>query len=103
MGGGRGVGGGACGVCRAASSLTCGGCGVMYYCGKDHQRRDWAQHRALCRPYKEVVDPKLGRCVYGGDERVMSNCKLVIGRGDVCFCECGVSEGMKCVRECVGE
>lgn len=61
MGGGRGAGGGPCGVCQATSTLTCGGCGDIHYCGREHQRRHWIKHRALCRPFREVTDPLLGR------------------------------------------
>ncbi|KAK8376856.1 hypothetical protein O3P69_010057 [Scylla paramamosain] len=61
MGGGRGRGSGPCGVCHVSSTMTCGGCGEMHYCGRDHQKRHWAQHRATCKPFKMVTHPDLGR------------------------------------------
>ncbi|KAG0719141.1 SET domain-containing protein SmydA-8, isoform B [Chionoecetes opilio] len=84
MGGGRGTGGGPCGVCQAASRLTCGGCGDIHYCGRDHQRRHWAHHRLHCRPYKELTHPKLGRYLVASrrlkaGQEVMEDLPLAFG------------------------
>nr|XP_053652884.1 SET domain-containing protein SmydA-8-like isoform X1 [Cherax quadricarinatus] len=55
------MGGGSCGVCDAVASMTCGGCGTMHYCGKEHQRQHWPQHRTQCPPYKMISSPEAGR------------------------------------------
>ncbi|XP_071549539.1 SET domain-containing protein SmydA-8-like [Panulirus ornatus] len=50
-----------CGVCHALASQACGGCGVVHYCGKEHQRQHWPKHRAECRPWKLISTPDAGR------------------------------------------
>ncbi|XP_042221387.1 SET domain-containing protein SmydA-8-like [Homarus americanus] len=52
---------GTCGVCHTVASLTCGGCGSMHYCGKEHQRQHWPKHRVECPPYKVVSTPEAGK------------------------------------------
>ncbi len=27
----------------------CGGCGLVFYCGRDHQKRHWKDHKLACR------------------------------------------------------
>lgn len=41
-----------CAVCQAAASQKCGGCQLVYYCSKGHQRTDWPKHKDNCKPYK---------------------------------------------------
>ncbi|CAL4088943.1 unnamed protein product [Meganyctiphanes norvegica] len=50
-----------CGECGAAAGLTCGGCGNIKYCDKDHQRRHWKIHKNECRPIKEIDSTQFGR------------------------------------------
>lgn len=54
-------GGGQCGQCGAAASLRCGGCSVVHYCSKEHQRQHWATHKAQCWPFTLVTSPDVGR------------------------------------------
>lgn len=54
-------GGGRCGQCGAAASLRCGGCSVVHYCSKEHQRQHWPAHKTQCWPFTLVTDPDVGR------------------------------------------
>lgn len=39
-----------CQLCGALDNLSlCGGCRGTWYCCKDHQRRDWKDHKRACR------------------------------------------------------
>ena len=40
----------ACQTCgRAENTKKCGACDKVYYCGKECQRKDWKQHKLVCR------------------------------------------------------
>ncbi|KIG12990.1 hypothetical protein DB30_00824 [Enhygromyxa salina] len=39
-----------CAVCGKSTIQRCARCAAVFYCGKEHQRRDWARHKKLCRP-----------------------------------------------------
>ncbi len=49
-----------CAHCGAKSSssvkggvlLSCGGCGAVKYCSKEHQKSDWKRHKANCKAYR---------------------------------------------------
>jgi len=42
---------GGCRFCgRTVKLLSCGKCGIMKYCSKDHQKADWKYHKKLCDP-----------------------------------------------------
>ena len=47
--------------CSLTAPLTCGGCQKTSYCSKEHQKKDWANHRKLCSPFKIVQKPGYGR------------------------------------------
>lgn len=39
-----------CALCSAKTNLMrCGRCRRIFYCSKDHQVKDWAEHKAICR------------------------------------------------------
>ena len=38
-----------CAVCGAVSSMCCGKCRSVYYCGKEHQKGHWTTHKRLCK------------------------------------------------------
>ncbi|MCL4137586.1 UNVERIFIED_CONTAM: hypothetical protein GTU68_043275 [Idotea baltica] len=40
-----------CGDIIEDCSCACG-CGEVFYCGREHQRLDWPEHYAECKPYK---------------------------------------------------
>ncbi|XP_034238751.1 uncharacterized protein LOC117643780 [Thrips palmi] len=39
---------GDCSVCGAPKSRACSTCYVDFYCGRDHQKEDWARHKVGC-------------------------------------------------------
>ncbi|XP_021915499.1 protein msta isoform X2 [Zootermopsis nevadensis] len=50
-----------CAVCTEPANQRCGGCHVIYYCCRDHQRLDWKGHRSRCKPFKVADNKALGR------------------------------------------
>ena len=38
-----------CVVCGKANSRACGGCKLTAYCDRDCQKKDWPQHKAMCK------------------------------------------------------
>jgi hypothetical protein len=54
IGGSGGGGGGVsniCNVCKIPASNLCARCNKVYYCGKEHQRSDWKDHKHICEQY----------------------------------------------------
>lgn len=43
---------GVCAVCESEALLRCGGCKIVFYCSKEHQKQHWRLHKKLC---KELV------------------------------------------------
>lgn len=37
-----------CKVCGKVKTMKCGRCKVVAYCGKEHQKLDWAAHKVVC-------------------------------------------------------
>jgi MYND finger protein len=37
-----------CKICGKTKTMKCGRCKVVAYCGKDHQKADWATHKKIC-------------------------------------------------------
>ncbi|XP_071549532.1 SET domain-containing protein SmydA-8-like isoform X1 [Panulirus ornatus] len=78
------MGVGPCGVCSTLASQACAGCGVVHYCGKEHQRQHWPKHRAECRPYKAVSSPHAGKFLVASrklpaGQILMEDAPLVVG------------------------
>lgn len=43
---------GQCAVCDVDAALKCTACKVTFYCGPEHQRQHWKEHKPLCqRPF----------------------------------------------------
>lgn len=42
-------------VAAAQRLLQCGGCHLIGYCSREHQRRDWSQHREICRAVRRLL------------------------------------------------
>jgi hypothetical protein len=41
-----------CAVCGVHSTLKCGGCKMVYYCGKEHQTLHWKSgHKNVCKSF----------------------------------------------------
>lgn len=53
---------GPCAVC-GLEGLPCSRCRVDYYCGKEHQRLHWQQHKKGCGALRLTSDSRLGRYV----------------------------------------
>lgn len=48
----------ACVACgKTGKTKKCGGCGKVYYCGKDCQRKHWKWHKPDCRPESSTPVP----------------------------------------------
>ncbi|XP_045477344.1 SET domain-containing protein SmydA-8-like [Harmonia axyridis] len=52
-----------CSVCQEKADLKCSGCKLVWYCGKDHQKKHWKEHKGLCRPFNIEEDEGLGKCL----------------------------------------
>ncbi|XP_023941139.2 SET domain-containing protein SmydA-8 [Bicyclus anynana] len=51
-----------CDVCQRPANQTCGGCKIVYYCSKAHQKHAWKEgHKFQCRPYKIEFSDAIGR------------------------------------------
>ncbi|XP_058984762.1 SET domain-containing protein SmydA-8-like [Musca domestica] len=51
-----------CAVCQVPATLTCSACKSVKYCGKDHQREHWQEHKVECESsYRIENDAILGR------------------------------------------
>ncbi|KAK7072639.1 hypothetical protein SK128_012616 [Halocaridina rubra] len=70
------TGKGLCGVCESQAQQACGGCGLVYYCSKEHQRKDWPSHRQECQPYKIVSTPEAGQYLIAGRPLKAGHCIL---------------------------
>ncbi|KAK4326381.1 hypothetical protein Pmani_003097 [Petrolisthes manimaculis] len=55
------TGSGRCGQCGGCASLRCGGCGLVHYCSKDHQKLHWSTHKEECWPVRIVTQEGKGR------------------------------------------
>ena len=44
---------GECLLCDKIASLKCTGCNWAFYCNRDHQRKDWKNHKPYCSATKE--------------------------------------------------
>jgi hypothetical protein len=50
-----------CAVCEDAVSVLCSQCEVVAYCGAEHQKSHWPEHKNLCSPCRIERSDKLGR------------------------------------------
>lgn len=50
-----------CAVCEDAVSVLCSQCEIVAYCGPEHQKRHWPEHKNLCNPYSIERNDTLGR------------------------------------------
>ena len=37
-----------CIICGTEAKLKCGGCKNVAYCGVEHQKKDWKNHKLIC-------------------------------------------------------
>ncbi|KAK9885451.1 hypothetical protein WA026_010947 [Henosepilachna vigintioctopunctata] len=52
-----------CAECQEPADLNCSGCRMVSYCGKEHQKKHWKQHKSLCRPFIIEQDEAIGKCL----------------------------------------
>ncbi|XP_075224029.1 SET and MYND domain containing, arthropod-specific, member 1 isoform X2 [Lycorma delicatula] len=50
-----------CQVCLTEANQKCGGCHIVYYCSRDHQKADWKEHKSFCKTFMIKEDATLGR------------------------------------------
>lgn len=77
------TGGGLCEVCQAEAQQACSGCASVFYCGKEHQRKHWPNHRQECQPYKVVSSPDAGQYLVAGcqlkaGQRILRDTPLIV-------------------------
>ncbi|CAL7948723.1 unnamed protein product [Xylocopa violacea] len=51
----------ACAICGKNTIRKCSACENVYYCSKQHQKKDWKKHAKICKPFKLAENPALGR------------------------------------------
>lgn len=52
-----------CEVCGEPSELKCSACKLVSYCGKEHQKQGWKDHKISCKPFEIQTDPVYGKCM----------------------------------------
>lgn len=52
-----------CVVCGSDKSLPCTNCGSVFYCGSNHRKKHWNEHKTECKPFKIQVSDEMGRFV----------------------------------------
>jgi len=73
---------GECGKCGKESELRCVNCPWKFYCSKEHQTEDWANHKKMC---KSIVWDESGKAIAGknikpGTPLFEQSCLLVTPR-----------------------
>lgn len=50
----------ACHVCKSSGNESilkkCGTCKLISYCGRDHQKQHWRQHKSLCQAVAKILE-----------------------------------------------
>lgn len=50
-----------CAVCGIPAQFKCTACKNIVYCCVTHQRKDWPQHKLMCRPFEILKSAEMGR------------------------------------------
>lgn len=50
-----------CAICNQSAPFKCTACKSVWYCCADHQKKDWKNHKSMCRPFRIDKSDKLGR------------------------------------------
>ncbi|XP_071876803.1 SET domain-containing protein SmydA-8 isoform X2 [Bombus fervidus] len=50
-----------CAICGKNAIHKCSACENVYYCSKQHQKKDWRNHAKACKSFKLAEDSLLGR------------------------------------------
>ena len=46
---------GACDSCERSARYKCSGCNLALYCCKEHQERDWTEHKSKCKIIRREI------------------------------------------------
>ncbi|KAL1497645.1 hypothetical protein ABEB36_008568 [Hypothenemus hampei] len=52
-----------CAECGQPADLKCSACKLVAYCGKEHQKKHWKEHKSFCRPFEVVENSQKGKCL----------------------------------------
>jgi len=70
---------GECRVCGAETSWLCPLCKEIWYCGRDHQKSDWKQHKQSCKEHQRKTErstkAKEDNIFHAGDRVVLRGLK----------------------------
>jgi len=84
-----------CIVCNKNAEFSCGGCKLVNYCGKDHQKQDWKTvHKTECKPkFRLETSERFGRYLVANrdikkGELIFQEPPLVIGPKAVTYPVC---------------
>lgn len=70
-----------CHVCKAFGEelplKRCGSCRMISYCGKDHQKQHWSQHKDLCKVISEMLEKTGALCIF---ESYQNRCDKIWSR-----------------------
>jgi hypothetical protein len=56
---------GPCGVCQKPAEFRCTACFNIFYCGAEHQKAHWKEHKKSCKkPYILEENATCGRSVF---------------------------------------
>ncbi|KAJ9577911.1 hypothetical protein L9F63_025224 [Diploptera punctata] len=73
-----------CAVCGSSVSVVCSQCETVAYCGPEHQKSHWLEHKTLCTPYTIQRSDTLGRYLVASrdikaGEVILKELPLVLG------------------------
>lgn len=97
-----------CEVCQQPANQTCGGCKLVYYCSKGHQKLGWREgHKFKCCAFKIQYSDSLGRHMIATrdikqGEMILKEKPAVMGPKMSCSPQC-LSCGMKLEPNKVGD
>ncbi|XP_012251910.2 uncharacterized protein LOC105683709 [Athalia rosae] len=67
-----------CHVCKAFGEelplKRCGSCRMISYCGKEHQKQHWPQHKDLCKVLSDMLEKGDTLCLF---ETPQNNCQKI--------------------------
>ncbi|XP_023326741.1 uncharacterized protein LOC111700149 isoform X2 [Eurytemora carolleeae] len=107
---------GDCVVCGRLAKAACSGCKHVFYCTREHQKKDWTSHKDSCKeffklPYRVERSKKLGRFLaatkdLAEGELILQESPMVIGPRQLTKPVClgchkeiaSSSEMIKCIR-----
>jgi hypothetical protein len=43
-----------CNYCGVKAAQRCNACGLVAYCGREHQKLDWQKHKLACKEFQAL-------------------------------------------------